>query len=138
MDQVTVVEIQIEDAGRLLERLVQDGIPVSAACWLKTHDDGEWFLYIASPVVDKEGAFKAYRRVHTLARQMPHPFHVNLFDIKLISPTSPVAKAALDLQRRYRGRGVVHHSYGTRGVGDLGLEEAFIYPPVSAEASHTA
>jgi hypothetical protein len=135
MDQVALVTEQIQDGRRLVERLVQEGFCVTAACWLKTHDDGQWFLYIASPLVD-EDPIKAYRRVHTLVRQMPHPFWVEPFDVKLVSPSSPVAKAALDVARRYPAKNGIHHYAHSRPEqSDIGTEEAYIYPAPVAHPS---
>ena len=63
MDQVTLVATQIEDGRRLIERLVQEGFAVTASCWARTADDGQWYLYIASPAVRERGtAREAYRR----------------------------------------------------------------------------
>src|SRR5262245_16559585 len=97
MDQSTLVTEHIEDGRRLVERLIQEGIGVTAACWLKTEDDGEWSLYIASPLVDEKGRRNPYGPVYSVMRQLPQPFWVHPFDVKLISPKSPIARMVLDL-----------------------------------------
>jgi hypothetical protein len=130
MDQVPLVESQIDDGQRLVEKLTQDGFEVTAAGWIKTIDDGQWFLYIASPVVDKQGPFRTYRRVHTLVRHMPQPFWVHPFDVKLIGPTEPIAEAMQAIQRRYPTRCPIQ--LGETQMGDVSIDGACIYPPLTA------
>ena len=52
MDTELLVENRIDDGQRLLIELVRDGFDVSAAAWLKTSEEGLWFLYIGSKSVD--------------------------------------------------------------------------------------
>ncbi len=92
MDQATLVTIQIEDGQRLVERLAQGGFSVTAAGWIKASEDGQWFLYLASPVVDKQGDLRAYRQVNPMVRQMPQPFSIDPFEIKLIGAATPLAQ----------------------------------------------
>src|SRR5262245_39407751 len=84
MDQGTLVEMQIDNGNRLLDQLVEEGVPVAAAAWLKESDDGQWFLYIATPLVDEGGATKeAYRHVNLVIRRLPEPPRVHPLEIKL-------------------------------------------------------
>lgn len=131
MDQVTLVENQIADGQLLVEELIKDGFQVTAASWMKTSDDGQWFLYLASPIADT-APLKAYGRVHTVARRMPQPFLVGPLDIKLIGPTEPVAKAILEVQRRYPRKSPLH--LGESTLAGVSIEGAYIYPPVTAAA----
>jgi len=55
VDIITLVERRIDDGRRLIELLTQKGIDVTAAAWVLTSEDGNWFLYIASKDVDKSG-----------------------------------------------------------------------------------
>jgi hypothetical protein len=70
MDTVTLVEAQIEDGQRLLDRLVEEGLVVRAACWVKPVEEDRWSLYIATPVVDEKGAAPAYRQVYRVLRSL--------------------------------------------------------------------
>jgi hypothetical protein len=131
MDQGSLVEMQIEDGKRLIDRLVEEGIPVAAAGWLKEAEDGQWFLYIASPLVDEEGATKAaYRRVNAVIRQMPQPFWIHPLEIKLVEPGSPIARAMRELNARIPGPSPIR--YGGAQIGGMSIEGAYIYPPVLA------
>jgi hypothetical protein len=128
MDQIALVEKQIIDGQRLVAQLVREGFPVTAACWVNASEASQWHLYLASPVVDDEGSIKAYRRIHAVIRQMPQPFWVGPFDVKVIGATSPVAQAVQDVHRQYPGK--VPTRYRGARLGDLSIEEAHIYPPV--------
>ncbi len=80
MDQGTLVAMQIEDGQRLIDRLVGEGIAVTAACWAKESESGQWFLYIATPLVGEDGAKRpAYRRVNTVIREMQKEGFWNIY-----------------------------------------------------------
>jgi hypothetical protein len=133
MDQATLVDMQIEDGKRLIDRLVEEGIGVTAAGWLRGAEDGQWFLYIATPLVDDEGATrKAYARVNAVIRQMPPPFWVDPMEVKLIGPNDPVAKALQSIHRHYPGNSSIR--YGEGRLGGMTIEGAYVYPPVPAPA----
>ena len=60
------MDIEIEDGRKLIATLEQKGFPVVAACWVKTVEDPQWFLYLASPVVDARGELRGYGQEHKL------------------------------------------------------------------------
>ena len=68
MDQDTVVSEQTESGKRLIQTLAAAGFEVRVAFWAKPTDEGKWYLYLASPVVDEKGPFAAYRLVHDVLR----------------------------------------------------------------------
>ncbi len=132
MDQVTLVNRQLEDGLRLADRLSQSGFTVTAAGWIKASEDGQWFLYLASPFVDEEGALRAYRHVLPLIRQMPQPSAIDPFEIKLIGAANPLAQEMAAIGARYPGKS----PFWFRGdrLGNLTVEGAYIYPvPISSE-----
>lgn len=121
--------MRTDDGKRLLERLIAEGIAVTAACWLKESEGGQWFLYIATPLVSEDGAKrKAYRRVRPVIQQMPQPFWIDPFEIKVISPNSPIARAVQDLHRRYPVKSVI--PFGAGQFGGMSIEGAYVYPPI--------
>jgi hypothetical protein len=131
MDQSTLVEMQIEDGRRLLERLVGEGIPVTAAAWLKESETGQWFLYVVTPLVGEDGATRpAYRRVNAVVRHMQPPFGINPLEIKLVGPGSPVGEALRDLPGRYPGPSLLR--YGGAHLGGLSIDGAYVYPLIVA------
>jgi hypothetical protein len=130
MDQFALVESQMTDGQKLVTRLVQEGFPVTAAGWVNATEASRWHLYIASPVVDDQGPFTAYRRIHEVIQQMPEPFWVEPSDVKVIEAKSPIAR---EVQEMFRGspRKIPIRYRGAR-LGDLSIEAAYIYPPVAA------
>ena len=130
MDQATLVDSLKVDGKRLLDRLAEDGIAV-AACWLRGTEEGQWFLYIATPLVNEEGAtMAAYRRVNAVMREMPSPFSINPLEVRVVSSGSPLAKAVEELFRRYNGR--IPTRAGGGQFGGLSIDDSYVYPPITA------
>ena len=125
MDQSTLVGDQI-DAGRwFVERFAADGNPIQAAFWAKTADEGNWFLYVATDRVDRDGPAATYRAVHDSLQKLRKP-RINSSDIKVISPNRPIAREILAampsdpgwLTSRYNGHSLC--------IDDF--EQTYIYP----------
>lgn len=130
MDQGPLVELQIEDGRRLLDHLIAEGVPVTAAGWIKEAENGGWLLYIATPLVPEGGGRRAaYRRVNEVIRGMQEPWPY-FFAIRVIHPNHPIARAIAEIQGRYPGRRGIR--YGGGSLGDLRVEGAYIYPPAEA------
>jgi hypothetical protein len=128
MDQGMLVDERIDDGKRLIERLTEEGVVVDAACWIRETESGRWYLYIVTPLVGTDGAKRpAYRRVNETIQQMPRPFRLDFFEVKVVSPTSPVGEAIIGLHRRYSGKGPIR--YGDYRLGDMSVEEIYLYPP---------
>ena len=133
MDTETLVDHQIKDGQRLVDELQQRGLfEVTAAFWLKASDDGNWFFYIVSPIVDSEGITKAYRRLHPLVRAMPDPFWIDPLEIKLIGPSNVIAGDVMDIHGRSGGARVCPIWWGGKQLGNVSIEGAYLYPiPIS-------
>jgi hypothetical protein len=122
MDTATLVDEQIVEGKSLVNQLKERHFPVSAAFWVLTSDEGLWFLFIASPVVDEEGLAAAYRRVNTeLSRCGVRG--ILRTDIKVVGVGDPIAIDAM----KYRSN-AQSTRYGGRKLGNLIVEEAYIYP----------
>jgi hypothetical protein len=131
MDQETLVGELIDDGKRFLERLVAEGMPVTAGFWVKETENGRWYLYIATPLVPEDGGtLEAYGWIVDVFRQMPEPFGLEPDRIRAVSPSSPVGEAVVDLLKRYPGRGPIRYP-GYR-LGDVSVEAAYIYRPTPA------
>jgi hypothetical protein len=127
-----LVEQQIADGQRLIERLVQEGFPVAAACWVKESDGGPWYLYLASPIVDTRGTWEAYRRILRLIRQMPQPFWIGSLETKAIKTTDRVGKYVLDLYKSHGHRRPIRFSGSL--LGNVAVDGVYIYPPEALKA----
>ncbi len=129
MAQAALVETQIKEGQTLIYRLAWEGVAVTAASWIKESESGDWHLYLATPLVGEDEATRpAYRRVNAVIREMKKEgFGMDLFAIKVIGAHDPIAKEMV-ANRRSRPAGPPTPLGGSR-LGELAVEEAFIYPP---------
>jgi hypothetical protein len=128
MDQATLVDKQIDEGGEVIAELHRRGFDVTAACWLKTSEDSQWFFYIASTEVDTVGLVAAYRVVYLTIQRMQRLW-LDPFEVKLIGANNPIAKDILEFQQRYPAR-IPTRFRGTL-LGAVHVDEAYIYAPVS-------
>ncbi|MFM7318201.1 MAG: hypothetical protein ACKO5E_14750, partial [bacterium] len=125
MDQSTLVENRVDDGRRFVQRFATDGHQVVAAFWVKTAEEGLWFLYIASEIVDREGPAAAYRAVHDSLQKLGDTW-IASSEIKVVSPRNPIVKDVLSIMDRYPGRSSMR--YGGTLLGSLEVEHVYIYP----------
>jgi hypothetical protein len=131
MDKSPLVTEQI-DAGEWLIREFSKRIPVQAAFWLRERDSDEWYFYLASDQINDSNFDHAYgevlRIVHPQQRLWIDPFQV-----KVVGIDAPVAKAALDVMRKYPTQ--IPARYHGPHFGGLSVDEVYIYAlPVPASA----
>jgi hypothetical protein len=128
MAQTTLVEMQINEGQRLIDRLAQEDIAVTAAAWVKETESGDWYLYLATPLVGEDGATRpAYRRVNSVIHEMQKEgFGLDPFEKKVIGPHDPTANDMV-ANRIGRPAGPPTPFRGSR-LGHLAVEEAYIYP----------
>jgi hypothetical protein len=124
MDQATLVGHQIDDVTKLVDQLRRDGFDVKAAFWLYRSEADQWYLHIASAAVDQKGLFEAYMAVGRAMRQLPE-LYIDRFQVKLVSPDDPVAKAVIDFLARRPTRRPTQ----IRGenLGGVHIENAYLY-----------
>ena len=124
MDQGTLVEEKIGDGRRFVERFAADGNPVQAAFWVKTAEEGLWFLYVVTEIIDRDGPAAAYRAVHASMRKLGDTW-VASSKIKVIGPSNPIAKDVMAIMARNPGR----LATGGTTLGSMAVEQTIIYPP---------
>jgi hypothetical protein len=124
MDQIPLVTEQIDAGTRFLNEF-QKYLPIQVAFWLKNAEEGDWNLYVASDQITEDDFDVAYGEVVRIAGQLRDPWF-DLFQVKLIGATDPLAQAALDLQRRFPG-GMPTRFHGNT-FGGLSVDEVYIYP----------
>jgi hypothetical protein len=129
VDQIPLVTEQIDSGRKVIERLMQNDIPVTAAAWVKESDLWQWYLYLVTPLVGEDGdTMPAYRRILAVLRGGPEPPEVDPFHIKAVGPSEPVGKAILEAQQR-RGR---PWDYAGSSLGPVSVDGAYFYPPLVA------
>jgi hypothetical protein len=126
MDTELLVEERIDGGQKLIDQLVRDGFDVRVAFWVKASEGGVWHLYIASPAVSPEKVVEAFRTVYASLSKLADPW-VSHSEVKLLNGTDPAARAAVEIRDRLPGKSPTRY-HGKR-LGNLTIEEAYIYPP---------
>jgi hypothetical protein len=126
VDQSPLVDDQISDGRRLVERFAADGNPVRTAFWVKTSDEGHLFLYVVTDIADVGGPAVAYRAVRSALGKLGDSW-VAASDVKVVGLNDPVAKAALNVMSRHPGRMAIR--FGGQNLGPLEVDQVYIYPP---------
>jgi hypothetical protein len=114
---------EIEAAARFLAKF-QDYRPIQSAFWLKESDNGRWYLYIASEQITDENFDVVYGEVGDLAAEMPDPYF-DIFHVRVIGASDPLAKAVREMQKRYPGRSQRFHD---KILTHRSYEDGYIYP----------
>ncbi len=125
MDTNALVEFQIDAGQRLIVQLIRDGFRVEAALWVKTEEEGIWFLYIASPIVEETGLPEAYRVLQSSLQRF-QGIPLSLSDIKLIGRDNPITRDVLAILARFHG--AIATRLSGKQLGGVSVEEAYIYP----------
>src|SRR5438445_9734835 len=137
MAQATLVEMQLQEGQRLIDRLIKEGVAVTAAAWVKETESGDWYLYLATPLVTEDGGKRpAYHRVNAVILEMQREgFAMDPIEKKVIGPHDPIAKDIV-ANRSSGPTGPPTPFRGSR-LGDLEVDEAYIYPrpPTPEEAA---
>lgn len=124
MDQGPLVIDEIE-AGAELAREFGNYEPLKVAFWLKESDDEHRYLYLASERIDANNIDVAYGEVLRLTSKMHSPY-LNPFRVKLINAEDPLAKAAVEINRRYPGRMATR--FGGKTFGGISVDDVYVYP----------
>jgi hypothetical protein len=128
MDQGALVEGQIDEGRKLIERLSQSHFDMTAAFWIKNSEDGQWLLYIASKVVDDKGLRAAYKDSHEAIKTEDLRW-IDPFELRLIGAADPITKDVLDIQRRDPAQ--MPTRYRGPQLGNVAIDQAYIYEPVA-------
>lgn len=125
MDTVTLVENQIEDGQRLLDRLQERGFAVLAACWVKPVEEGRWCFFIASPVRDQKGPLAGYGEILDALRSLGHVW-IDSSDITLVGERHPLVRDVRNSLQR--SPGWVPMRYTGEQFGGIPADGVYVYP----------
>lgn len=123
MDQGPLVIQQIDAGARFIHEFAKY-TPVQAVFWLKTTEDNQWLLYLAGDQIDDSNFDVAYGEVQRIASMMPDLW-LDPFQVKIIGADAPLAKAVMEIQKKYPGK--LPTRYHGRALGGLSVEEVYIY-----------
>src|SRR5262249_11687835 len=132
MDQGPLVREQIDAGARFLAEF-QKYAPIRVAFWLKDADTGRWSLYIASDQINDDNLDAADDEVIRIVRMIHDPW-IGLLQIKLISDSEELAKAALKTRRRYPDTSAAR-LYGET-IDWINIEDMYIYPTALPAPAH--
>lgn len=120
------------DAGRRFLAEFHKSYPVQVAFWLRESEATWWYLYVASEQITDDNFDVAYGEVLRVSDMLRDPWF-DPFRVKLIGADDPLAKAALEMLKKYPGP--VATTFGGKMLGGVYVDEMYIYPsplPVSA------
>lgn len=124
MDQGPLVMEEIE-AGAELAREFDNYAPVKVAFWLKASDDDHRYLYLASDQIDDTNFDLAYSEVGRLTNKIRSPF-IDGFRVKVINGSDPLARAALDINKRFPAP--IPTRLAGQMFGGIFVDDVYIYP----------
>jgi hypothetical protein len=124
MDRATLVDHPIDEVPKLVDQLRRDAFDVKAAFWLYTSEADQWFLDIASDAVDQMGITEAYKAVGRAMRRLPD-LQIDPFQVKLVAPDDPVAKAVIDFLSQPQAR--LPTRIRATNLGRVYIEQAYLY-----------
>jgi len=126
VDQSTLVEEEIVDGRRFIERFAADGHSVSAAAWIKADEDDPWLLFVATDLYDREGPAATYRAAHASLDKLDDLL-ISSSRINLISSGGPVAQDLRELSQRHPKRS--GFPLRVDRLGSMTAERAYVYSP---------
>ncbi|WP_171474455.1 YgdI/YgdR family lipoprotein [Frigoriglobus tundricola] len=112
----------------MLIELVRSGLDVSAAAWVKTSEEGLWFLYIGSPSVTAGNLADAYRSVYACLRHIPNS-SIEMSEVKLVHASNPIVRELAAIRDRYPGVRLGTR-FGGKRLGSVAVEDVYVYPRI--------
>ncbi len=125
MDYELLVEDQIEDGKALISGLRDKGFDVSVALWVRSSEEGLWFLYLGKNSVRSMSLADAYRVAYGVLRRVANT-RISLSSIKIVDVNNPIARAAIEVRDRYPAR--LATRYNSKRLASMAIDEAYIYP----------
>lgn len=133
MGQEILVNEQ-KDAGSVFVREFNEFRRVTVACWIKPSESHNLFLYVASDQIDDSNLDMAYGEVLQILGGKKRQW-LDSFQVKLINSADPIARDAIAICDRYHAPLAMH--YNGSSLGGTSIDDAYIYPPLSATKSTT-
>jgi hypothetical protein len=124
MDTSSLVVEEIEAGAEFLTQMHKLR-PVKAACWLRESEEEERYLYVALEGLTVDNSDVAYGEVLSITRAMKDHY-LDPFRVKLISTGEPVARAILDIYRRFPDS--IPNRFDGRIFAGSAVSEVYIYP----------
>ena len=129
MDQAPLVIDELEAGVEFIRRL-NAYQRVAAACWLRPDEDSDRYLHVAIDGLTDDKMDAAYADVGRVADEMTDHY-IDRFRVKVNSTNDRIAKAVLDIYRRYRAP--IPTRFKSSDFGGTAVDEVYVYPPLRAQ-----
>ena len=114
-------------AGEELVRAVRSrGIEIQDAFWYFNPEADAWNLVLAAPQVVDRGTKDVYYAILSVARESGGPEIIDAFDVKVVSPLDPLARAVNRFQQQHPAPLSARVRSGL--IGDVYVEGLYLYP----------
>ncbi|MDY7033864.1 MAG: hypothetical protein SVY10_18370 [Thermodesulfobacteriota bacterium] len=128
--ELVVKEILTDEminAGEIITRqLDAEGVPIKAALWFYSAEENTWRLFLASPLVNKEGPKRVYMKVRDAIGHMPKDQpSPSLKDISVVDEQDQLMsllKIAIKT-----GQGMTGIRFSRNTINGQFIEDAYIY-----------
>jgi hypothetical protein len=132
VDQEVLVDLQFDEGRALLEELVHAKIDIAVAFWVKPPEKDEWVFHVASKRLSSMTAGDAFIAVFEALNRIQSST-IDYSDVKHAKPTSPAAAKAIEVRDRHSAISPIR--LRAKKLGDLPIEEAYIYPRTAGALS---
>jgi hypothetical protein len=122
MYKTVLVRQMIEDGARLLRKLDERGIPVSAAAWFDDPDQSAWKLVVVTSVASNPGPLEAYMQIQFAMNGLD--LNISLDDITVMSPYSRKFEAFRRTMEGAAKGALLHPTNSSEGVA---FDDAYVY-----------
>jgi len=123
------VREQVDGGTKLLARLRDRGFGALGACWGKRDSDSKLYLFIVWDGPYGEYFTPIYETLKAMEPEWSHVFEkVRQEDVRVIAPTTPLARGLLDLYDRYPHQLPLWEGSYNFGDNEF-LDSVFVYPP---------
>ena len=124
MDTSLLVDFQLDAGRHLISQLTYDGVEVVAAFWATTPDDDNWYLYIATPLVEITGSAQSYRILLESLKKLEGTT-LSFSDIKIIGASNPIVREVIKAVSQSTDK--IGMNYSGKMLGGLAVDKAFLY-----------
>jgi hypothetical protein len=85
MDKTLLVDVNVEQAAKLIRLLDKTELEVHSALWLYSPEEDKWRLVIATPMIERRGPQRAYMVIQKILANNPEFSDLSFMDISLVS-----------------------------------------------------
>ncbi len=142
MGHDALVMDELESGRKLIERLINEGLDIRLAFWLKRTEAEKWSLYLVSPRAYEMGDSNVYRFIIPIVKSMPE-LGMEAFSIKVVGLEDSKATAAWKIinprgqASSFENKRVYPRITRISGSTFAGtsIEGGYIYPPPQSAVS---